>query len=159
MAARPSSPLPRRAAAPAGHVPFRVPRIGSDGLVTLDPWWGTIQPLQLHPELPTYGELEVLEHLRAGGAIVDTRRPEYVAASGTIPGARVVPWEELEARADEVDPAARTVLFCNGPQCAATPRAVATLLGIGRAPGTLAYYRGGLQDWIGLGLPTAPVAR
>jgi rhodanese-related sulfurtransferase len=153
MADRPDADPLGRAAAPPGHRPARVPRIGPNGLVMLDPWWGTIQPLQLHPELPTYGELELLTHLRGGGALVDTRRREYVAASGTIPGARVIPWEDVEARAGEIDPAARTVLFCNGPQCAATPRAVATLLRIAREPQALGYYRGGLQDWIGLGLP------
>ncbi|WP_210491435.1 rhodanese-like domain-containing protein [Patulibacter sp. SYSU D01012] len=145
----------RRAAAPTGHDPQRVPHVLASGLVALDPWWGTIQPQTLHPDLPTVGELEVIAHLRAGGAAVDTRRPEYVAASGTLPGARVVPWEEIAARADEIDPGAVTVLFCNGPQCAATPRAVRALLDAGRDPRSLAYYRGGLLDWMALGLPTA----
>jgi len=148
-------PALRRAEAPAGHVPVRVPTVQPSGLVEIDPWWGAIQPHRLHPDLPTVGELEVLEHLRAGGAVVDTRRPEYVAASGTIPGATAIPWEETAGRAEEVDPAVVTVLFCNGPQCAATPRAVEALLAAGRDPRSLRYYRGGLQDWVGLGLPTA----
>ncbi|MCK9248291.1 MAG: rhodanese-like domain-containing protein [Solirubrobacteraceae bacterium] len=149
-----SLPPLRRATAPAGHAPVRVPTITPAGTVEIDPWWGTIQPQALHPDLPTWGELEVIAHLGAGGAAVDTRRPEYVAASGTLPGARVIPWEEAVDRCDEIDPDAVTVLFCNGPQCAATPRAVAALLEHGRDPRSLAYYRGGLQDWVGLGLPT-----
>ncbi len=148
-----------RAPTPDGHEPIRVPTVLPSGLVAIDPWWGTIQPLQLHPEVPTVGELELIAHLEAGGATVDTRRPEYVAASGTIPGARVIPWEEIEARADEIDGARVTILFCNGPQCAATPRAVERLLELGRRPESLAYYRGGLQDWIGLGLPTVTSER
>ena len=57
---------------------------------------------------------------------------------------------------DLLDPDAVTVLYCNGPQCGATPRAVETLLEMGRRPSSLAYYRGGIQDWICLGLPTVP---
>lgn len=133
---------------------MRVPALDESGLVTIDPWWGRIQPQQLHPELPTFGELEVIAHLEAGGPLIDTRRPEYVEASGTIPGAVVIPWEEVKIRTAEIDPDEVTVLFCNGPQCAATPRAIETLLELGRNPGSLAYYRGGIQDWVGLGLPT-----
>jgi rhodanese-related sulfurtransferase len=147
-----------RSRAPKGHRPHRVPVILASGLVVVDPWWGTIQPHQLHPDLPTVGELEVIEHLEAGGAIVDTRRIEYVAETGTIPGSLVIPWEETEARAGEIDHGVVTVLFCNGPQCAATPRTVEILLALGRDPGSLAYYRGGMQDWMGLGLPVEQVA-
>lgn len=145
-----------RAEAPAGHRPQRVPVIAESGLAEIDPWWGTIQPHELHPELPTFGELEVIAHLEAGGAIVDTRLDRYVDASGTIPGAIVIGSEEIEGHVDLLDPDAVTVLYCNGPQCGATPRAVETLLEMGRRPSSLAYYRGGIQDWICLGLPTVP---
>ena len=49
-----------------------------------------------------------------------------------------------------------TILFCNGPQCAATPDAVEALLAAGYPAGALAYYRGGLHDWQTLGLPVEP---
>ncbi len=146
-----------RATAPEGHRARRVPRIVADGMVLIDPWWGTIQPQQLHPELPTWGELEVLEHLRTGGRLIDTRKPEYVRATGTIPEAIAVPWESIAEHLDLIDPEGITVRFCNGPQCAATPRAVERLLDAGVEPRCLAYYRGGIQDWIGLGFPTTPV--
>jgi hypothetical protein len=45
------------------------------------------------------------------------------------------------------------VLFCNGPQCTATPRAVAALLAAGHPATSLLYYRGGIHDWVTLGLP------
>lgn len=147
-----------RATAPEGHDPLRVPAVDRTGLVTIDPWWGTIQPQQLHPGIPTWGELEVIEHMKGGGRLIDTRLPEYVEASGTIPGSLVIPWETIADHLSEIDPRGVTVLFCNGPQCAATPRAVGRLLDAGVEPESLAYYRGGIQDWVGLGLPTSPPA-
>ncbi len=150
-----SSPI-ERATAPHGHKPRRVPSTNRYGLVTIDPWWGTIQPEYLHPEIPTWGELEVIEHLEAGGRLVDTRQPEYVAATGTIPGSLAIPWEQITEHLDDLDPDGVTVLFCNGPQCAATPRAVERLLDAGVEPARLADYRGGIQDWLSLGLPTEP---
>lgn len=147
-----------RGTPPEGHQPRRVPTVGGDGLVTIDPWWGTIQPQHLHPGIPTWGELEVLEHLRQGGRLIDTRQPEYVAATGTIPGSLVIAWEEITDHLSAIDPDEVTVLYCNGPQCAATPRAVERLLAAGIEPERLVYYRGGIQDWVGLGLPTIPAS-
>jgi rhodanese-related sulfurtransferase len=141
-----------RAEAPSGHEPHRVPTIDRDGELRIDPWWGSIQPASLHPRIPTWGERELIEHLESGGLTVDTRRPEYVAESGTIPGAVPVPWEEITDHLELFDSGV-VALFCNGPQCAATPRAVERLLDAGVPPERLAYYRGGLQDWMGLGLP------
>ncbi|MCB0858616.1 MAG: rhodanese-like domain-containing protein [Solirubrobacterales bacterium] len=145
-----------RSTSPEGHSPQRVPIVGEDGMVTIDPWWGTIQPQHLHPGIPTWGELEVIEHIRQEGCLIDTRQPEYVEATGTIPGSLVLPWEEITDHLSVFDPDRVTVLYCNGPQCAATPRAVERLLKAGVEPESLAYYRGGIQDWIGLGLPTIP---
>ncbi|HNH85520.1 MAG TPA: hypothetical protein PLE93_00330, partial [Solirubrobacterales bacterium] len=134
-----------RAEAPAGHEPSRVPLVDADGQITIDPWWGTIQPQRLHPGIPTWGELEVIAHIEAGGRLIDTRLPEYASASGTIPGSLVLPWETITDHLEVFDPASVTVLFCNGPQCAATPRAVGRLLDAGVEPESLAYYRGGIQ--------------
>lgn len=137
---------------PTGHTSNKLPCVDDDGRVVIDPWWGTIQPASLHPSIPTIGELEVIEHIESGGRLIDTRLPEYVEESGTLPTAVAIPArdvaEHLELFADGV-----TVLYCNGPQCAATPIAVKRLLEAGVAPEKLAYYRGGLQDWVGLGLP------
>lgn len=124
--------------------------------VTVDPTWGTVQPMHLHPAIETLGELEVLAHIAAGGRMIDTRKPEYVEQSGTIQGAEAIEWEQIEQRLDRLDPDGVNVLFCNGPQCAATPRAVERLLAAGFPPGRLAYYRGGIHDWVTLGYPLAP---
>lgn len=149
-------PTLRRARAPKGHSPHLVPQAAENGELLIDPWWGVIQPAVLHPELPTIGELELIEHLDAGGIAIDTRRPDYVSESGTIPGAQAIHWEHITEHL-ELFEAGVVVLFCNGPQCAATPHAVELLLEAGVAPERMAYYRGGLQDWMSMGLPVAPV--
>ncbi|MBK5116040.1 MAG: hypothetical protein JJE23_03875, partial [Thermoleophilia bacterium] len=46
-------------------------------------------------------------------------------------------------------------LYCNGPQCLATPDAVGLLLDAGWDPASLRYYRGGIHNWVTLGLPLA----
>jgi rhodanese-related sulfurtransferase len=106
----------------------------------------------LAPGVRTIGELEVLEHLRSGGILVDCRQPRYVA-EGTIPGAVAIPHQDVVARREELDRNRPTVLFCNGPPCTATPRAVEALLSAGHPASALLYYRGGIHDWVTLGLP------
>jgi rhodanese-related sulfurtransferase len=124
---------------------------GQSGLVTVDATWGTIQPHELPGGVRTVGELEVIEHLRGGGTAVDTRQPDAVAR-GTLPGAVAIPHQEIaERRAPETG--GPVVLFCNGPQCAATPLAVEALLAAGWPAERLRYYRGGIHDWVTLGLP------
>ena len=134
--------------------PRRLPEAvaGEPGLVVVDATWGTIQPLQLPGGVQTVGELEVIEHIRAGGLLVDTRRAEYVAA-GTIPTAVPIHHEEIVARRGELPLDRPAILFCNGPQCAATPWAVQALLQAGHPAQALRYYRGGIHDWMTLGLP------
>lgn len=138
--------LPRRA--PPDRVPQPVE--GCPGLFVVDATWGVIAPMVLAPGVRTIGELDAIEHLRSGGACVDCRQPDYYA-QGTLPGAVNIPHQEiLEHRRELKQP---SVLFCNGPQCTATPQAVAALLAAGHSPSTLLYYRGGIHDWVTLGLP------
>ena len=130
-----------------------VPRFAEQpGLVIVDSTWGTIQPLSLDPEIETVAELEVISHLEAGGPLLDTRH-EAQHRQATIPGARSIPHEEIVARIGELDAGEATILFCNGPQCKATPQAVGALLGYGYPARSLRYYRGGIHDWMALGLP------
>jgi rhodanese-related sulfurtransferase len=145
--------LPRRE--PIDRIPRAVD--GQRGLFTVDATWGTIQPLQLPGGVQTVGELEVIEHLTAGGLLVDTRQPEYVA-QGTIPGAMAITHQDIVDELPGVAHSDPVVLFCNGPQCAATVQAVAALLASGWRAERLRYYRGGIHDWVTLGLPlTDPV--
>ncbi len=132
---------------------WRVPRPLGDGLFTVDGTWGTVQPIQLAPGVRTIGELELIEHLKRGGAVVDTRQPELHAAA-TIPGARGIAHQEILDHRDELDPGTPTVFFCNGPQCKATPDAVRILLEAGYPAEGILYYRGGMHDWMTLGYPT-----
>ncbi len=101
----------------------------------------------------TIAELELITHRRAGLALVDSRRTEQFSAA-TILGAPSLPHGELPERIGELDSSRPTIFFCNGPQCAATPSAVSTLLDAGYPAQAILYYRGGLHDWITLGLPT-----
>ena len=129
------------------------PLDGEPGLFVVDATWGEIAPISLHPEVRTVGELEVIEHLRAGGRAVDTRQPEYVE-NGTLAGAIPVVHEEIVERRDEFDDGEGQVLmFCNGPLCTATPQAVERLIDDGFPPARILYYRGGIRDWVTLGLP------
>lgn len=145
------SRLPRRPDA------FMVPRavVGEPGRFVVDGTWGTLNPMVLAPGVRTVGELEVVAHLESSLPVIDSRLPEYFAAA-TIPGARSLPHVETAERAGELSRTLDTVLFCNGPQCAATPDAVRRLLEAGHPPERLLYYRGGMHDWMTLGLPSAP---
>lgn len=59
------------------------------------------------------------------------------------------------------------MLWCNGPWCDQSPRAIRNLLKFGYPANKLSYYRGGMQDWLVLGLtvvvpatePAAPAAK
>lgn len=54
---------------------------------------------------------------------------------------------------DELDRSKPTIFFCNGPQCPQSPTAIRKLLSAGYPPEKILYYRGGMHDWITLGLP------
>jgi len=112
-----------------------------------------VQPILLAPGVRTIGELELLDHIKSGLALVDTRLEHFHQAS-TIAGAVSIPHEDIADRIGELDLVRPTVFFCNGPQCAATPDAVDALLAAGHPADTILYYRGGMHDWITLGYPT-----
>ena len=143
--------LPRRAEPQRAPQPVE----GWPGLFVVDATWGRITPMVLARGVRTVGELEVIDHLRAGGACVDCRQPEYFEG-GSLPGAVNVPHPRILDPGLRPDPQRPTVVFCNGPQCTATPQAVARLLEAGHPPAALLYYRGGIHDWVTLGLPLEP---
>jgi rhodanese-related sulfurtransferase len=151
---RPASAAPKPERLPRRADAFMVPRPvpGRPGQFLVDATWGTIRPMRLAPGVRTVGELDVIEHVARGLPLVDSRLPHYLEG-GTLPGAISIPHGETAARLDAFDPEVDTILFCNGPQCAATPDAIATLLAAGHPPERILYYRGGLHDWLTLGLP------
>ena len=137
--------------------PQNLPRpMDEPDMVTVDTTWGEVQPLQPVQGVRTVGELEVAELLLAGAQLVDTRVPD--SRSGvTLPEAVNIPHDQVLARKDEFDPSRVHVLFCNGPQCPQTPDALRALAEDGFALDRLAYYRGGMHDWITLAMPTQQV--
>lgn len=50
--------------------------------------------------------------------------------------------------------AKKLILWCNGPWCGQSPRAISGLLELGYPAEKLFYYRGGMQVWQSLGLTT-----
>jgi rhodanese-related sulfurtransferase len=133
---------------------LRQPRAvpGEPGLFIVDATWGAIQPSELPGGVAAVAELEVLDHLRAGGTLIDCRQPDQVS-NGTLPGATPIPHQQLVERLPAIAGEGTVVLFCNGPQCTATPQGVVALLAAGWDSSRLRYYRGGIHDWVTLGLP------
>ncbi len=136
-----------------------------------------IQPLSVADGVETIGELELLDFLenvaQAGdGLLIDARTANFFQA-GTIPGSINLPFNLLTN--DESNPflepiltqlggvkqgdggwdfenATTLALFCNGPWCGQSPRAIRNLLSVGYPADKLKYYRGGMQNWLMLGL-------
>jgi rhodanese-related sulfurtransferase len=131
------------------------PIAGQPGLVQVDTTWGNIEPISVAEGARTVGETEVIAHLGAGLPVVDSRTSDFYQES-TIPGASNVPYDEAAARIDELGGDEPTVFFCNGPQCGQSPAAIRSLLQAGYPPERIFYYRGGLHDWMTLGLPVIP---
>ena len=135
-------------------VPWDVP--GEVDVVAVDTTWGELQPMQLAAGVRTVGELELLELVGKGALLVDSRTDGSFGGR-TLPGAVNVPHDQSVARQGELDRDGTSVLFCNGPQCPQSPDAITSLLADGFPAAALAYYRGGLHDWVTLALPTQPV--
>jgi rhodanese-related sulfurtransferase len=120
--------------------------------VTVDTTWGTVQPLQPVPGIRIVGELEVTELVRGGAQLVDTRVSDS-RGGVSLPEAVNIPHDQVLARRDELDTSRVHILFCNGPQCPQTPDALRLLSEDGYPLDRLAYYRGGMHDWITLAMP------
>lgn len=136
-----------------------------------------VQPLSVAEGVETIGELEMLSFLegvaQAGeGLLIDARTPNFYQA-GTIPGSINLPFNLLTANESNpfLEPilaqlggakqgdgswsfenATTLALYCNGPWCGQSPRAIRNLLSVGYPADKLKYYRGGMQNWLMLGL-------
>jgi len=140
-----------------------------------------IQPVSLGPGVETIGELEMLDYLKRVGRdasvlVIDSRDGDWPRRSGIIPGAVLMPWQELHPAHAETEKIAeilvlrfgatrqgglwnfenaRTLVFyCNGPWCGQSPTNIKQLLALGYPAHKLKWYRGGMQDWKMLGLTT-----
>lgn len=88
--------------------------------------------------------LKVLETMgvteRDGGGLLDSLKGLFGAEVDTGQ------WDFSDAK--------ELLLFCNGPWCDQSPRAIKGLIGIGYPPDRLKYYRGGMNLWELFGLTT-----
>ena len=131
-------------------VPEMLP--GEMGFVRVDTTWGKIQPMQVTKGVRTVDEIEVHEFQEKGLPIIDARTTGFYDVS-TIPGAKNIPHNEIIERMGELDRDQPAIFFCNGPQCPQSPSAIRNLLEAGHPPEKILYYRGGMHDWVTLGLP------
>jgi rhodanese-related sulfurtransferase len=138
-----------------------------------------IHAMSVAPGVKTVGELELIDFLLTdykdgSGLLIDARTPDWYG-KGTIPGSVNLPFTVFTA--DSKDPAfqkaiarcggsvrpdgsidlskaKRLLMFCNGPWCDQSPRAIKGLMRHGYPPEKLLYYRDGMQMWQLLGLTT-----
>lgn len=133
-----------------------------------------ISEMTAAPGVETVGEIEVINFIESQvstgeGLLLDSRLPEW-HAKGNIPGSINVPFATL----DEANPyrdeilkalgaretggewdfsnARELMLYCNGPWCDQSPRAIRSLRAVGYPADKIKYYRGGMQVWLLLGL-------
>jgi rhodanese-related sulfurtransferase len=133
-----------------------------------------VLPMISAPGVSTIGELEIIDFLQnevAGGRglLIDTRIP-VMHQAGTIPGSVNVPFSTLASDnpfRDEIlmalgarksgtaldfTGAMELALFCNGPWCSQSSRAIKSLLEAGYPANKLSWYRDGMYMWGLLGL-------
>ena len=136
-----------------------------------------VHPMKIADGVETIGELELLDFLEqyvqsGAGMLIDARTPRFFKA-GTIPGSVNLPFNLLTPSETNpfmnpiltqlggvqqsdgtwsFDNAKPMALFCNGPWCGQSPRAIRNLISVGFPPEKLKYYRGGMQNWLMLGL-------
>lgn len=125
---------------------------GEKGLVLVDVTWGMIQPMQAADGVETVGEVEVNDHLEKGLPVIDARMHDS-SGTPTIKNSKNIPHSEIVYIMDELNKEEQTIFFCNGPQCPQSPTAIKGLLEAGYQADKILYYRGGMHDWITLGLP------
>lgn len=139
-----------------------------------------IHPMSAGVGVETVGEIELIEFIdnyveEGTGLLIDSRIPSWYA-KGTIPGAVNVPFTALEPENEYRDEilqalggvksegtwdytkATDLLLFCNGPWCDQSPRAIQNLISAGYPADKIRYYRGGIQLWLLLGLTTVSTA-
>lgn len=102
--------------------------------------------------LEPIGRADLVERAQAGLVTVIDVRPREEFDLGHVPGAVSIPLEELDARLEELDPAAEIVAYCRGAYCLLAVEAVARL----RAKGFSARrMEDGMPEWRAAGLPVA----
>lgn len=133
-----------------------------------------VHPMEAAPGVATVGEVELLDfirtHVEGGtGYLVDARLRDW-HERGTIPGSINLSFNlfrkednpflapilgnlggERRGRGWDFADAKELLLFCNGPWCDQSPRAIRNLVDLGYPASKLHYYRGGMQSWLQMG--------
>jgi len=133
-------------------------------------------------ELEVLGYLKRLSDGDQKVMVIDSRTKEWTAL-GTIPGSINIPWDkisvdvsgsfEVEAEAETLSDiltdkfsakldngrwdfgnAKTLVFFCNGIWCPQSSVNIKTLAKLGYPAYKIKWYRGGIQDWVSVGLTT-----
>ena len=94
----------------------------------------------------TIAALEKIGGVRRGEVDAMTRNFERVMAPLGLFGTN------LKTDTWDFSNAKELVLWCNGPWCGQSPRAIRGLIDLGFPPEKISYYRGGMQMWKILGL-------
>jgi len=142
---------------------------------------GTVQPIKIDSQIDTVGELEVLKFLELLEfephlyALIDVRTSQWYE-NMTIPNAINIPYTEIEEDEDfpndsirlfkllniikdknenlDFSNAKKIVVFCNASWCVQSVLAIKSLIKIGYPKNKILWFRGGLEDWAGLGFTT-----
>ncbi len=135
-----------------------------------------IHLISASPGVTTVGEVELIQFVKEAvesgtGLLIDARMQNWYRAE-TIPGSINIPFIVFTSRRETLkklllelgvtekqgklnyDNALSLLLYCNGPWCDQSPRAIKALLELGYPPEKLYYYRGGMQLWKLFGLTT-----
>jgi rhodanese-related sulfurtransferase len=143
---------------------------------------GKLLPMQIHYDIDTYGELEVLafiKHMQTDDSmmLVDGRKQSWYDYR-TIPGSVNIPFHHLKEReafefefedalnvlgvvvheddneqiSFEFNKAKTIVIYCNGPWCTQSVTMIDSLLEIGYPADRIKWYRGGIQAWLAAGM-------
>ncbi|MEJ2611145.1 MAG: rhodanese-like domain-containing protein [Candidatus Thiodiazotropha sp.] len=133
-------------------------------------------------ELEVLGYLKRVSNGDRKVMVIDSRTPDWIIR-GTIPGSTNIPWNKINVEIEgtfAVSAEAETlhdilidqlgvqdvngqldfrnaktlVLFCNGSWCPQSSINIKTLIKLGYPTYKLKWYRGGMQDWVSLGLTT-----
>jgi rhodanese-related sulfurtransferase len=141
---------------------------------------GKLLPMQIHEEVDTYGELEILafiKHMQKDDSLmlIDGRKQDWFDYM-TIPGSVNIPFHHFKEREafefefehdlrilgvninedESLDfSKAKTIaIFCNGPWCSQSVTMIKVLIEIGYPADKISWYRGGMQDWLSAGMTT-----
>jgi len=138
-----------------------------------------IHPMQIHKDIETYGEVEVLAFIKTMQhddtmLFIDTRDEEWYEFR-TIPAAINIHYiyikkpevfkEEYKASLKKLSivskkkpfdfSKAKTILlFGNGAWCSQSPNMIKALLALGYPAKKIKWYRGGMDAWLGLSMTT-----